>query len=266
MKVKELIKSLGEYKQRKSWYNFQCPFHHGSKMNFGVNFESRWYRCLGCGASGPLRQLPGELRRGRLDDATDILLDLSEYEENAPPGLGDTSGPSLDTEKWAYENFEPLEDYEDCKLKTRAMEYLKSRGVGVNPRIGFTDGDLTRITFLFYQKDKIVYWMSRGFMNTPRKTLNPSEEDGWLPKNRILWNYNAIYQMDTIVMTEGIFDAISVESKTELPTTCLLGSTISKEQISLLKRCEIKTVVVFMDADAYLNGIQIMHSEYRVNV
>lgn len=263
-KLQALFGYLGEPRRRKDWYNFYCPFHRGSKQNFGINLRTSWYNCFGCGESGSLRTL------------LDKLPEVPEYpggpEIPIPPhgATGDTSlyagdpfgeppEPHPDRSDsarlcsmWFWDRYRRLEPGPGKnKSEGLAIRYAKNRGVPLDKYEVGTLRELEgRLVFPFFFGDDVVYYQGRTFMNQPRKTLNPSEEDGWMTKGQVLWNYNNIYDRKVVVLCEGIFDSISIEMKTGIPSTCLLGKTITSRQKSLLHKAGVRCIFVFLDSDA----------------
>lgn len=266
-KVKKFIKEeLGEYERRKHWYNFYCPFHHGDSLKFGVDFGTGKYTCFVCGESGSVYDLYREIKEGGIMGASGVggLLgrtSKSKYEKNSSPALlnrlNDTRPPeplSNMSPEGLFKRLNCLWDIPYSVSAEMAIKYLVKRGVPQDLHVSYIVDDIPgRIVFPFFMEGKFVYYQARSFTGmSGLKTLNPSEEDGWLTKGKVLWRYDEIQSSKdkTVCITEGIFDSISVLTTTGIQSTPLLGSTISEDQIKLLKKAGTKKVIIFLDKDA----------------
>jgi DNA primase len=67
-----------------------------------------------------------------------------------------------------------------------------------------------------------------------------------LGKSEVLYNIDIAKQYDTIIVTEGAFDAINVGPN----AVAILGSMISQNQISKLLKTKAKKIIMMLDPDA----------------
>lgn len=253
-----IFKALGEYERRKHWFNFRCPYHNGSRLNFGVDIRAGIFKCLGCDEDGDLLRLYIDLRRrgGAASWGDGLLLppDVSELTEGTPSPV---SRPSEKVDhdsntEWFWSGYHSCKDagLHGTRSMERAHDYLIRRGV--NPQVfevGIHDKLPGRVVFPFFEDEKVVYYMGRAFENIPLKTVNPDSEKGWLQKSDVLWRLQP--PEENIVVCEGIFDAIGViRSASIWHSTCLLGKTISQKQIQILKECKPRKILVMLDSDA----------------
>jgi len=88
---------------------------------------------------------------------------------------------------------------------------------------------------VFDNKD-LVYYVARYIYN--KRYLNPS-----VPNRAIVFN---LKRQSTIIITEGIFDAINVGDN----GVALLGKVLKKEQATLIKKAGPKLVYIMLDLDA----------------
>ena len=100
-----------------------------------------------------------------------------------------------------------------------------------------------RIIVPCYYKNSLVTFVARDlFGNSDRKYLNPTGNK----QSDFLFNIDSIIE-DYVVVTEGVFDAISVSEV--VPSVASFGKSLSKRQISMLN--EFKKVIFYWDLDAY---------------
>jgi len=251
--VEFFFSRLGEYRKRRDWYNFRCPFHQGNKFNFGLNIRTHWYNCFGCGESGSLRHLRGKLQDAAQTPISPLL--VRDYGSSIPPPSSCEGDPLPSQTAISQEFWSRYRRLDGTRISSKsdeyALGYLASRGVSVRSyEVGLVRGMEGRVVFPFFVGDDVVYYQGRAFVSMSPKTLNPDSKKGWRTKSQVLWNYNHIHGSDTVVLCEGIFDAISVERKAKFPATCLLGKTISEKQKTLLRLCGVTHVYVFLDGDA----------------
>lgn len=318
-----LVSKLGEYEERKQWYNFRCPFHGGENTNFGVNLQTNIYYCWSCGKKGGIESLVLRLYGKVFDPSAgqnggllgNVKHDLYQkafksptVEDNfkRPEGregpaagendmvLNDPRGkkrilfPDNESVKMAFSgdnklnslnyipfinddknrilknlqedfnrNFMPLNKMDPCIIRDRAIKYLTGRGIDIKlVETGILKGLENRITFPFRYRGQLVFWQSRSVASIPIKTINCEEDKGWLPKGKVVYNYDKL-DTDTVCISEGIFDCLSIGQHTGMDSIPLLGKNISDLQIYLLKSKAIKKVFVFLDNDANREAVKL---------
>ena len=131
----------------------------------------------------------------------------------------------------------------------KAQEYLVKRGVTFDQMRLYDvrycyDGQYAgRIVVPCFYKGDVVTFVARDiFGMSSRKYLNP-------PGNKqsdFLFNIDRV-EGDSVVLTEGVFDAISAHEA--FPSVASFGKSLSKRQIVLLNR--FKRVIFYWDKDAY---------------
>ncbi len=134
-------------------------------------------------------------------------------------------------------------------LVRKARTYLEDRGVTQQQMLDYDmrycyDGDYSgRVVVPCYYEGNLVTFVARDIIGySSRKYLNPTGNK----QSDFLFNFNPQIT-DTVVVTEGVFDAISASRV--LPAVATFGKSLSSRQIELLNK--IKTVIFYWDADAY---------------
>lgn len=166
--IEFIFDSLGEYKQRKSWFNFPCPYHNGEDYNFGVNFEDAGYNCFVCGMTGSTTELyrdlkegiaktfpgiggvlgGGVLRKEREKDRRHILGRRTRYQEDSldtdpievPVSFGSSRGGQerylpwqddmeVESDRWADEEINRLNKLRDMWFRDRYTPLGEAAGI-----------------------------------------------------------------------------------------------------------------------------------------
>lgn len=275
-----VIKALGEYRKRKGWLNFHCPFHHGGGFNFGVSIPHGNYSCFACGETGSLRDLTRHLGLQPVTEVTHPQRGLTPDPTSQPVTAGLSKCLRANREAYAspvvpagvvsdfWSDFEVLSAAGGSMMAARAREYLTWRGVDVcKTATGVSAKAPYYVVFPFLDAHgKLVYWQGRAIDQRRPKTINPREDEGWPGKANVLWNVNNIKKGSHVVLCEGIFDALACQRVLGRYATCLLGSTISREQVMLLKARQVSSVLVFMDGDANEKALDVAETLYHAGV
>lgn len=229
---------------RKNWANFCCPYHFGSKKNFGVNLSSGIFHCFGCGHTGTIDDLMQKLGSGGANSEENVpLVAMLSDEPRETKKCLPVSNNTIEVVK----SFRPLNEKNNSILWSQGSAYAQSRGISLNDsRFGFFSKYPGRLFLLFWEGRECVFFQGRDFTGRGPKTLNPDSTKGWRLKTRVLMNIDSMEGKD-VVITEGPFDFTSCERVPNFVSTCLLGNTISKWQISALRKKKVKSVTVFLD-------------------
>ena len=131
----------------------------------------------------------------------------------------------------------------------KAQTYLEERGLGdeeirlYDLRYCYSGKYAARIVVpCFYEGDLVTFVARDLFGTSDRKYLNPQGNK----QSDFLYNLDNV-QGSTVVLTEGVFDAISMSR--DAPAVASFGKSLSLRQINLLNR--FKSVVFYWDVDAY---------------
>lgn len=148
----------------------------------------------------------------------------------------------------------PLPAYEP--LGRRALRYLMARGISERraARLGIVEmQDRMRIVVPYYGPDgEVIYWSARAYskMEDGPKYLAASGRHplyvrpDWLPTR-------------TLVLVEGVFDALAVEEHTGLDVCALGGKYLPRYLEHDLLRIGVRRLVVLLDPDALADAIKL---------
>lgn len=180
-------------------------------------------------------EIPLKLRLLKTNEINHIAevknhIDLSHFKEIKLPYNAKT------IEYWAE-----FDNVNDDLLQT--VQYLYDRGTNIFKNHTFfwtpeTKNDLCkRIIVPFYYENKIVGWVGRYNADNPPK--GTPKYYGFTPKD-YLFNVDLLknHSHDTIIVVEGILDAISING------VAVLGNEMTENQIRLLKLSGKKIIVM----------------------
>ena len=148
---------------------------------------------------------------------------------------------------------------------SRELEYLKSRGLSfddakllrvmmMEAKTGNFKEDMfmERVIFPLHIGEKLYGYVARDITgNNKLKILNSSGP----MTTEYLWNFNNIKNQEHIILTEGIFDAITCGV---LNSCAVLGKTFLQNQgrLLLLKAINPKKITVFYDSGAFNDSVK----------
>lgn len=99
---------------------------------------------------------------------------------------------------------------------------------------------LRRVIIPFYRKGKVIYWQARAI----DPGVKPRYKNCYAAKDAIIYGYDQLTRWDTrpLFVTEGVFDAICVDG------ICILGSSLNKAKIEILKKTR-RRIIFVIDRD-----------------
>lgn len=237
---------------------YYCPIHKGDRQrSFSLYDKNNRFKCHNCGAWGYIKDSQGvktkpasvTLIPTSVDNNINVAKELLKYQENLTVGsLGNQylnhRGISLDTAKKYGMGFAPAGTW--CNRRMRHWKY----GHIVVPHTDIAG--------------KLVSLYARGIW------ADGMNKHSHLPGSKAIFNAQALLQ-DTVYITEGVFDALSLIESGFPNTVALFG--IDGLRVNWIRS---KTVVFAMDQDEagqswyaladelYLNGINIKWLETEV--
>lgn len=210
---------------------FNCPRCKGKKK-LEYHKLRRIYFCHKCGGGGNLdgrRQETGD--RIQEETGENWLEHLSLYQPFQPGDLG-----------WKYLQ-------ETRGLSTHSIRDMRPHAGPVASYCYFP-------LYLLGQSQP-CYFVGRSFLqHTKRKYLNPEMGTFPVSKSEILWGLHRIKpRQDEVILCEGIFDAVWDRRR-----VALLGKTLSKQQLGILKQIKPRKVSVMLDGEAEHEAGCIAHT------
>jgi len=154
--------------------------------------------------------------------------------------------------------FETLEITED----TIAYKYLVGRGITMEKIKKYRLKYCIRGKYAFriiiptYENNKLVYFVARKYISAffaPKVMNPPKSSTQFLPKNEIVFGIDNIIKGEWLVITEGVFDAMTIPNY----GIALLGKYLSNKQFFKIINLGIQRVYVMLDNDAYANALDI---------
>ena len=249
-KFKKLKKTRG--RNGTTEYRVCCPFCGDDKgFKLYINFEKGVYNCYrDVTHRGTVKSLFGDIARqfaGRIQTEQERLQPLPEKMES--PGymipvdqVDDESAPIQYLTVTRKRVFNPRELYRSWGVMYCAQ--------GKEFYLGDTSFNTTNtLVFPIWMFNKLVGWQARLLYDPKSLTLEEcagfgfrKDEDGdyLLPpkyytskmsKGRVLYNFDLARKYNYVVITEGVFDAISVGG----PAVATFGTGISEYQMRLIK-------------------------------
>jgi len=217
-----------------SEYCIPCPYCGDAKdhSHCFVSVAKRIFHCFYCGEAGTISKL--------VRDHADKLATTPEY-DSAVPIYKEIDAPVI--KEIEFENFRrvPLLEHQpadEFSLGYRAWRYLHERGLSdieihvYDIRYAPTGRYAGRVIIPVKEAGSAVCFSARSFLESAVKPkyLFPAKGETILSASDSIFNYDKIetptHVSQTVVITEGIFDAIAVERLRFPNTICV--STLSK--------------------------------------
>ena len=247
-KLKIIESFLGDYHRTGNEYLYYCPFCKHHKKKLSVNFVKGKYKCWVCDVSGNIRSLVR--KKSTYENFQKWKMIDGEVDLNT--NLDDLFAEQTEAEEEILslpDKFCTLTDKEQSIPRTKALNYLKKRGITEQDilfwKIGFCfDGDYKdRIVIpSFNTRGNLNYYIGRLITGAKFNKYKLPEAS----KDIIFNELNLDFDHD-IILTEGVFDAIKA-GQNAVP---LLGSTLREENKLFQKIVSYETpVYMALDPDA----------------
>ena len=137
--------------------------------------------------------------------------------------------------------FDECEDFDDDGEE--AIRYLQQRKISPKGLGYFPKNDVNypgRIFIPFYENEELVFFLARSYIGSELRYKNPPGLS-----TDVIFNYDNID--DTVVIFEGVFDAMSLEN---YPGTAILSNKLKEGQArKLMGISTLKNVVFVPDKD-----------------
>lgn len=287
-----------------------CPFHDDSNPSMSVSKDKQIYKCFSCGASGNVFNFVMDYEHVDFKEALSILakkagITLNNVNVKSKENKYDKYYKMYDISLKLYQN------NLSSNLGTSAKEYLHKRGITdeliktfkiglattskdsltkilnskdyTNREIelyglgtGTNDLYINRIMFpLFDISNNIVGFSGRIYNTSSSSKYINTKETPIFKKGELLYNYynakDSVRLLKKIVLVEGFMDVIRLHSINVTNAVALMGTSLTKEQINLLKRLSLN-ITLCLDGDSAgrkamsVNGALLEEAGFNVTV
>ena len=243
---------------RSNQYIADCPFCQKAE-HFYINRITQRWDCKKCGEQGGIRKLLRHLDKTYLLGAPTV--------KNNPTikSIREIQDEVGDTETITNEPLKTIHMPAGFRVFDKPTEYLSERGINMEDirhwRFGCTRIVSRLIGYVIIpitEDGEVKGYIGRyGKKKVPENRLRYSNSLG-TDFGRLLFGYDDVIKdkIDTVIITEGLFDAIAVTKKLDLfsddqiRAVCTFGKKISRDQIQKLLDKNVRQVVLLYDYDA----------------
>lgn len=247
-----------------------CPMCGETKYRMYINLNNGKVHCQKCKFSATnfvnfIKEIEGTTYQKALQKYKDIAGGvIPEYvtENLVNKILKDTSIQLIKRPVALPDEYEII-DLTSNNLRIRqAIRYLQSRKITKRQirehKVGFcSEGEFENRTIIpIYNKGRVVFWVSRAISDKAYlKEISPVTQDYNISKSEVLFNLDIAVDTGILVLSEGIFDAMSWGDI----GVGLLGKILYTEQYNQIieNKDKIKRIYVALDFDAYSYAVDI---------
>ena len=247
-KEKVLKQILGDCYQSSDEFLFSCPFCKHHKKKLSINIEKNVWKCWVCDKSG--KTIDYLIKRfGSTQDLKNWGVDKNLELEQINDLLYGKNKFVYKADIVLPESYQPLLVGPKTFFKTRAIKYLRKRGIADHDIFRLKVGVCKKgeygnriIVPSFNVDGDLNYFVARSLDSGYLKYKNPK-----VSKNDIIFNELLLDFRKPLFIVEGIFDSIVV-GKNSVP---ILGSTVRENSYLFQKIVENNTLVyIALDEDA----------------
>jgi len=281
-----------------------CPFHDDHNPSLSISPEKQIYTCFVCGASGNVFTFLQEFKNISFLEAVKEVAHSSGLSVNVDvsrPKMFEKEKSIMDiANKFYINNLKSEKGHDALKyLKSRGIDenIIKEFEIGVALKDGDTLSKLligkkydektlidvgisnkndriydvfrNRITFPVHNPNgEVVAFSARIYNGEADSKYINSRESVIFKKGEVLFNYhraiNEVRKSKYILLVEGQMDAIRIYSSGIKSVVATMGTALTKEQITLLRRCNVP-VKLLMDSDSAGEKATISNGELLQN-
>lgn len=263
--IKDILNEIGVTKiiDKAGKENLQvnCPIHGENTPSMGVHTETLQVHCFACHFSGSLQWL--------VYKAVDDFKSTFEVER----WIESRYGVNLDSkshDRQALKNLRRFEDrYKDSEVDNKRHELKRTflapfksgkETYGYFTRRGFTkktmqdfmigrDLESKTVTIPVYWEDKVLCGVVGRYID-PNRPKNSRYKLYEFPKSTITYPQDKLQVIDdTIIIVEGILDALWLHQEGFPNAQAILGNEISKDQVKYLKS-KANNFIIMTDNDS----------------
>ncbi len=284
--IVEVISSYLPLTKKGKNYFGVCPFHDDTNPSMSVSSDKQIYKCFSCGASGNVITFVMDYEKVDFKEALSILakragIDFIKSNVKEKEAQFDKYYKMYDLALKLYQN------NINSKYGTEAIKYLENRhitkeiikefkiGLSLDKNEltkillnkGYTNKEIenyglsngiydlyfNRIMFpLFDTNDRVVGFSGRIYKNKDSSKYINTKETPIFKKGELLYNYfkakDFVRQEKKLLIVEGFMDVIRLYSIGVKNVVALMGTALTKDQISLIKRLS-KNIILCLDGD-----------------
>lgn len=216
---------------------YNCPFCPGlglrnDDLAFSINWDRGVYHCFRCGTSGGIGSLPPNFKKP-------LILE----KDKKPKEQLNLGGMTSLTDSF------------------RGRDYLIQRGLDPEPLENFVFISGKKLVFpIFGGHGDIIYFVARKMWGSGRRYDNMAAaiKDIYVPPGVIL------PAKRTLIVTEGVFDALSVWQWLGIESVALLGMNINAFKVRKILEYSLRNTLIIILLDAGESRMaQAYHDELR---
>jgi len=195
------------------WHSFNCPFCGDDKNKMSIHFHYAYTKCWICGYSEHAVRFISEYEDVSIKSAKDKLKASGSLKLSPIKATVYKDSPQIHMPE-GYKSISEVSG----SLAERARKYLIGRGfdIDVLDTMGFGYCDnpesdyFGRIIIPFKQHGRLIYYIGRDFIGNYLRYHNPPRDQIGIGKGDVLFNADALEIFDTVFVTEGWSDALTV--------------------------------------------------------
>ena len=264
-----------------------CPFHNDTNPSMSVSREKQIYKCFSCGASGNVFTFVSEYENISFREALEKLAQRVGYNITHSKVKNESIDNKLyemyDMALKFYQNNINTKEGKDAKkyLHNRSIddEIIKSFKIGYSLskdnilmelllKKGYSYRDMQdiglvidnhdmyidRIMFPLYDPNgRVVGFSGRIYGDRKGNKYVNTKETKIFKKGNCLYNYHiakeSVREKGYVIVMEGFMDVIRASSIGLTNSVALMGTALTKEQITLIKKLSLNIILCF-DGDS----------------
>lgn len=287
-----------------------CPFHDDHTPSMSVSSEKQIFKCFSCGASGNVFTFVGDYENVPFGEAVAIVaskvgipvasrysykkenvhadkhkitqLVLKYYQNNIKTNYGAAAREYLKKRHIGDKDLDEFDIGLALKSTSSLTNLLLKKGYNKKELYDLSlineDRDLfiNRIMFPIHDSDgNVVGFSARQYIDDYGAKYVNSREGIIFKKSEILYNLHRakmeIKKAKQVIVVEGFMDAIRLSINGVKNVVAIMGTSLTKEHIDILKKLRVK-VVLCLDNDkagreaTYVNGLALENSNIETEV
>lgn len=213
--------------------------HEDSNPSLGINLNKEVFNCFACGYSGSLNKF------------------LKDIGVNLAYSIGQETKQTVKLEKlkiklsdlYKPKNINLPEDVQPYTVdfKNISAQTMKQFGAFTSEFYAFSN----YICIPVYQNKRLQFIEGRHINDKPEEEPKYLRNPAGARVSNILFPFDSISDFSTVILVEGIFDAIKMHDLGYTNTLCIFGTNnFGKEKVKLLDDYGCKHIIIMMDGDA----------------